>query len=287
MLGYPFWHGCDRGQALEVTGGITLGREPYVDMKRREFIGLLGGAAAWPLAARAQQPAMPVVGFLSSRSPGESHSLVAALRQGLRETGFVEGQNLVIAFRWAEGRYDQLPTLAAELVDLRVAVLVVAGGTPPARAAKAATSTIPVVFSAVGDPVGSRLVASLNRPGGNLTRMSVFSPALIVKRLELLKDLMPGAASIAYLAKPSNPNAEPELRRQRRVRWGFDFTSSTPTRKATSTRQSRLWKSCRPKGSSSRLIPSSIAAETASWHSLHGVDWLRATAGANTSWPAD
>src|SRR5436305_1102730 len=124
-------------------------------MKRREFITLIGGAAAaaWPVAARAQQPAMPVVGFLSSRSPGESAGVVAAFRQGLGETGFVEGQNLAIAFRWAEGRYDRLPALAAELVNLRVAVLFAAGGPPSTLAAKATTSTIPIVFSAASDPV--------------------------------------------------------------------------------------------------------------------------------------
>src|SRR5262249_13152086 len=122
-------------------------------MKRREFITLLGGAAAWPIAVRAQQPAMPVVGFLSSRSPGESAALVAAFRQGLGESGFVEGQNLVIAFRWAEGRYDRLPGLATDLVDLRVAVLFTAGGPPSAVAAKAATATIPIVFSAVIEAV--------------------------------------------------------------------------------------------------------------------------------------
>jgi ABC-type uncharacterized transport system substrate-binding protein len=122
-------------------------------MKRRTFIMLLGGVAAWPIAARAQQPAMPVVGFLSSRSPAESTAVIAAFRQALHETGFVEGQNLAIAFRWAEGRYERLPALAAELVGLRVAVLLAAGGPPAAHAAKAATSTIPIVFSAASDPV--------------------------------------------------------------------------------------------------------------------------------------
>ena len=140
-------------------------------MRRRECISLIGGAAAWPLIARAQQPAMPVVGFLSSRSPGESASVVAAFRQGLRETGFIEGQNLGIAFRWAEGRYDRLPALASELVSLPVTLIFAAGGPPSAFAAKGATSTIPIVFSAASDPVEIGLVPSLNQPGGNITGM--------------------------------------------------------------------------------------------------------------------
>ena len=134
-------------------------------MKRREFITLLGGAAVgWPVAAHAQHAAISVIGFLSGRSPNESQSVVKAFRDGLREGGFVEGENLFIAFRWAEGRYDRLPALAAELVGLRVALLFAAGGTPSALAAKASTSTIPIVFSAVGDPIGTGLIASLNRP---------------------------------------------------------------------------------------------------------------------------
>src|ERR1043166_2036441 len=150
-----------------------LGQQMQFDrLTRRELVRLVGGVGiAWPLAARAQQPAMPVIGFVSSRSPGESSGVVAGFRSGLRETGYVEGQNLAIAFRWAEGRYDRLPELAADLVNLRVAVvfavLSAAGGPPSALAAKPATSTIPVVFSAVNDPVSLGLVPSLNRPGGN------------------------------------------------------------------------------------------------------------------------
>jgi putative ABC transport system substrate-binding protein len=175
-------------------------------MRRRAFITLVGGAmAAWPLAARAQQSTMPVIGFLSSRSPGESAGLVAAFRQGLRESGFVEGQNLLIAFRWAEGHYDRSPALAADLVDLRVAVLFSAGGPPAAIAAKAATTTIPIVFSAVNDAVEIGLVTSLNRPGGNMTGMSILTAELTAKNVELLKELVPGAAVMAYLVNPSNP----------------------------------------------------------------------------------
>src|ERR1700741_1652907 len=176
---------------------------------RRKFITLLwGAAAAWPIAVRAQQPAMPVVGFLSSRSPGESAGVVAAFRQGLGETGFVEGQNLAIAFRWAEGHYDRLPALAAEIVNLRVAVLFAAGGPPSALAAKATTSTIPVVFSAVSDPIRLGLVPSLNRPGGNVTGMSFLNSELAAKSAQLLKEVVPAAAVIAFLVNPSGPSAE-------------------------------------------------------------------------------
>jgi putative ABC transport system substrate-binding protein len=179
-------------------------------MKRRAFISLLGGAAAWPLAVRAQRPPAPLIGFLSSRSPGESVGVVAAFRQGLRETGFIEGQNLAIAFRWAEGHYDRLPALAAELVGLPVTLLFSAGGSPTAFAAKAATSTIPIVFSAMSDPVEIGLVPSLNQPGGNVTGMGVFNATLGAKRIELTKELMPGVAGIAYLLNPSNPSSEIE-----------------------------------------------------------------------------
>jgi putative tryptophan/tyrosine transport system substrate-binding protein len=178
-------------------------------MKRREFLSLLGATAAiCPLAARAQQPVTPLIGFLSSRSPGESAGVVAAFRQGLREAGFIEGQNLAIAFRWAEGRYDRLPALAAELVGLGVTTIFAAGGPPAAFAAKEATSTIPIVFSAATDPVRLGLVASLNRPGGNVTGVSTFSPQLGGKSVELLKELKPYAAAFAYLSNPTSPSAQ-------------------------------------------------------------------------------
>jgi len=174
---------------------------------RRDFIALLGGATAWPFAARAQQPAMPVIGFLSSRSPGESAGVVAAFRQGLREAGFIEGQNTLVAFRWAEGHYERLPALAAELVGLQVSVLFTAGGPPAAFAAKAATQTIPIVFSAAIDPDRIGLVASLNRPGGNVTGMSLMPSELAAKSVQLLKQLLPAATLIGYLVNPSNPGA--------------------------------------------------------------------------------
>ena len=178
---------------------------------RRKFLATLGGAAAWPLAARAQQAAMPVIGFVSSRSPGESTLVVGAFRQGLKEAGYAEGRNVHIAFRWAEGRYDRLPALAAELVDIQVNVILAAGGTQTGLAAKAATSTIPIV-NIGSDPVADGLVASLNRPGGNVTGVSLLSMALTPKRLELLRELLPTATIIGVLVNPNIPNAEIESR---------------------------------------------------------------------------
>jgi putative tryptophan/tyrosine transport system substrate-binding protein len=180
-------------------------------VKRREFLRLAGGAVAMgPLSARAQQSAMPVIGFLSSRFPDESAGVASAFRQGLAEAGYVVGQNIAIEYRWAEGHYDRLPALAAELVSQRVSAILAGGGPPAAFAAKAATTTIPVIFSAAPDPVRLGLVASLNRPGGNITGMGVFTATLGAKSIELLKQLVPTASQMAYLVNPSNPSAEIE-----------------------------------------------------------------------------
>jgi putative ABC transport system substrate-binding protein len=184
----------------------------FDQLKRREFITLLGGAAvAWPLAARAQQPAMPVIGFLRSISIERSPHLLGAFLRGLKETGYFEGQNVAIEYRSAEGQYDRLPALAADLVRREVTVIVATGGSVSAQAAKAATSTIPIVFTGGGDPVRDGLVASLNQPGGNLTGTNLLTIEIGSKRLGLLRELIPNATTIAVLLNPQSPEVGQHL----------------------------------------------------------------------------
>src|ERR1700687_1083618 len=180
-------------------------------MRRRDIFSVLGGAAAWPLAAHAQQPAMPVIGYLNGASAAQFPHLLAGFRKGLIETGYTEGGNVTMEYRYAGGRYDQLPALAADLVGRRVSAIVATAGTPTIRAAKAATSTIPIVFVIGGDPVMFGIVANLNRPDGNITGITLVASELAAKRLGLLLELVPTAVVIGMLANPNTPISEPQL----------------------------------------------------------------------------
>ena len=174
-------------------------------LKRREFITLLGGAAVWPLAARGQQAAMPVIGFVSSLAHSDLGLVVPGFHEGLNAAGFIEGRNIAIEYRWAESDYQRLPALAADLVNRKVVVIAAISGTPAALAAKAATTTIPIVFAIGGDPITPGLVTSLNRPGGNVTGVSFYSAPLVTKRLDLARELVPTGGLIAVLVNPDNP----------------------------------------------------------------------------------
>jgi len=179
-------------------------------MRRRNFLGVLGGAAAWPLATRAQQTALPVVGLLGASSAASSATPLASFHEGLRAAGYIEGQNVVIEAQWAEGQYDRLPLLAAELVH-RPAAIIVAISLPSVFAAKAATSTIPIVFISAGDPVQLGVVASLNRPGGNITGVNFLAVEIASKRLELLIEVVPTVTVIGLLTNPNNPRTDVEI----------------------------------------------------------------------------
>ena len=182
-------------------------------MQRREFITLLGGAAATrPFAARAQQPTMPVVGFIHILSPENVPHFVPAFHRGLKEAGFVEGQNVAVEYRWAHGQYDRMPELAADLVSRQVAVIAALGGEPSPQIVEKATRTIPIVFASNGDPVSEGLVASLNRPGGNATGVTIFGTAAVTKRMQLLQEVAPKATVIGFLMNPTNPNGNSEMK---------------------------------------------------------------------------
>jgi putative tryptophan/tyrosine transport system substrate-binding protein len=175
-------------------------------VRRREFITLVGSVAAWPLMARAQQPTMPVIAFLDFRSPESVADRLREFRRGLKDTGYVEGDNVIIVYRWAENDYDRLPVLAAELVRRPVLVITASGGLPVVLAAKAATATVPIVFLVAEDPVRLGLVANLAQPGGNMTGVNLLTTEVTAKRLELLRELVPGAARVAVLVNPANPS---------------------------------------------------------------------------------
>ena len=182
-----------------------------IGIARRQFIAAVGGAATWPLAARAQQPAMPVIGFLNGQSPAQYGYYVDAFRQALNAAGFVEGRNVAIEYRWAEGQYDKLPALAADLVRRQVSVIAATGATIAVLAAKAATATIPIIFTTGGDPVKAGLVPNLNRPGGNITGISFLTNETGSKQVELLCEMVPSATSVGLLVNPHGPNTDAEI----------------------------------------------------------------------------
>jgi len=252
-------------------------------MTRREFINLLGGAAAWPLAARAQQAAMPVIGYLSSRSPEDTTHLLAGFRQGLADGGFIEHQNVTIEYRWALGQYEHLPALATELARLPVLVVAATGGEPAALAAKAATSTIPIVFATGTDPVKAGLVASYNRPGGNATGINFQTADMEAKRFGLLHELMPQAKTVAFLYNPKFAAAEGQLPTCERLhaRSGCRLMCFMRALITRSTPPSGRWFNSKPQRSSLRPIHSSIPAAVSLWSWPPTICFLRSINSAN------
>jgi putative ABC transport system substrate-binding protein len=236
-------------------------------VRRRELIVLIGGAVSLhPVAVPAEQKAVPVIGFLSSLSASDQTKITAAFRQGLHDAGYVEGQNVVIEYRWAEAQYNRLPAMAAELVRRQVAVIAAISGTPAVLAAKAATATIPIVFAVGADPVAVGLVTSLNRPGGNVTGATFFASELTEKRLELLRELVPKATIIAQFENTANPNSARSQRayRLRRRWWASKSRSVVSPPKATSMLLLRPLCNTRSMRFTSALIPSSSISATRS-----------------------
>jgi ABC-type uncharacterized transport system substrate-binding protein len=252
----------------------------YRVIGRRELMFLLGAAMTPGRALRAQQKELPVIGWLSGISPGPSAHYVAAFRQGLSETGYVEGQNLTIEYRWAEGRYDRLPVLAADLVRSKVDVIA-AIGSPSARIAKSTTSIIPIIFGGA-DPVGEGLVASLARPGGNLTGFSMMAPDLEPKELELLSELVPQAGMIGLLVNPKNPNTGRMIRdvQDAARAKGVQLQIVTPAPRTKSMPPSPPSPNCMPVRSSSAPMRSSTATATRSWALHHAMPFRRSIRGA-------
>jgi len=257
-------------------------------MNRRDLITLLGGAAAWPMAARGQQRPMPVIGVLTPGYRPSSAPLEAAFRQGLGETGFVEGRNVSIEYRWAEGQFERIPALAADLVQRRLAVIF-AGGPPAVRALKTLTTTIPVVFSMGEDPVKEGLVANLYRPGGNITGFSYFANLLFAKRLGLLHECVPKDAAFGFLVNPKiqMPSRIPRIYRSRRIRLGGNCMSSGPRQNASSARLLRTWPDFESAGFASISICFSLTGASKSLRLQNADQFLRFMNDENTQLRVD